>query len=73
MSDERAFDEPFALEPMEGRVEGALLDEEHAFAALFDEPRDRVAVHWSAGECAENEEVEGALKEVERGHGWAFP
>jgi hypothetical protein len=57
-------DEAFALEAVEGGVEGALLDLEDFLGGDEDALGDAVAMGWGGGDGFEEEEFEGALEEV---------
>ena len=43
------LDPPFALQTVERRIKGAILDEEGVAGRLFDETGDGVAVAWTTG------------------------
>ena len=58
---------------MKSGVERALFDAEHVTRDVLNPSSDIVAVGGSPGERLEDEEVEGALKEVERTSHVAFP
>src|SRR5436853_240574 len=45
----------------------AVLDRKGAVGAVADDPGDGVSVHAPPRQCAENEDVESALEEVELG------
>src|SRR6185503_6428142 len=70
-------DTPLGLDPtplfhaVERGVEGAIENAEGALGSVTDEASDRVAVHGSPAEGAEDEHVERSLQEVElvRRHG----
>jgi hypothetical protein len=59
-------DEPLPVEAVQRLVERGIFDGEVAVGALVNERGNPVTVHWSGGEGAEHEEVEGALDERER-------
>jgi len=58
------LDEAFLLEPVERWVERALVHAQRLLRDLLDAMRHGPPVHWLAGERAEDEEVERALKEL---------
>ena len=58
------LDPPFALEPVEGGIEGALLDLEDFLGDLLDALGDGPAVLGLECDGFQDEEVEGALDEV---------
>ena len=60
------------VQPVEGRVEGALLDGEGAARELLDAQQDPVAVDVAQGDGLEDEEVEGAGEDVGLGFDWSF-
>jgi hypothetical protein len=64
------FQKTLAEEAEEGRVEGALFDEERASGDLFDAEEDAVTVEGAEGDGFEDEEIESAGEEIGlRGHG----
>src|SRR5688500_8687524 len=68
----RARDEAVLLQPLERRVEGALVHLEHAVGDLLDALADPPAVQRGEGERLEDEEVERAAEDIGRragGHG----
>jgi hypothetical protein len=58
------FEKALANEAEEGGVEGALFDEESATGNLLDAEEDAVAVERAEGDGFENEQIEGAGKEI---------
>src|SRR3984957_647738 len=59
------FDPAATFEAMEGRVEGALLNLQHAAGTLMEAFGDSPAVFWAEGESTQDQETESALGEVE--------
>jgi hypothetical protein len=60
------------LEPLEGRVQRPLLDEQDAVGQLADARGDRPAVLRFERQGLEDQEVERALDEVDRFHRYDY-
>ena len=58
------FEKVLANEAEEGGVEGALFDQESAARDLFDAEEDAVAMEGAERNGFENEQIEGAGKEI---------
>ncbi len=67
------LDEAALLEAVEGGIEGAVLDVEVVLGGGTDPGGDGVAVAGSPAQGLENEDIEGALEEVEFSAWHAFP
>src|SRR6266852_6390145 len=59
------FDPSFLQEPLERRVERAVLDLENVLRGLLDELGDAVAMHRPPAKRAQDEQVQGSLQEIE--------
>jgi hypothetical protein len=49
---------------MERRIEGTLIDLNHALGRLLQPPRDAIAVQRLQGDRLENQQVKGSLRQV---------
>ena len=62
----RCEGDPAALDQaVQRRVERALLDQEHVVRAVLDRFRDGMPVRWSEPERAKDQEIEGALEQLD--------
>src|SRR5688572_7840259 len=59
-----AFDPPLLLESLEGGVERSLSNTQQVLGLLLDGLAERPSVHWTATQRLQDQQVEGAAKQV---------
>src|SRR5689334_24179163 len=55
------------LQPLQRRIQRAVLDQQHVFGLFLDNARDALPMLWAKHQRAQNQQIEGALQESDSG------